>query len=478
MIYTCCIQALATLDIVRDYIRFVITFFEVINMSAPHLYHSALPLSPQTSIIHEMYKQHTNPFMRVVWGMPLSWEPITATAYINDNPRKFAWSPCNRFIAFVTSKGGSVKVLDAVTLSSLGTFEYSGNIRGLPLFSPDSRRLTGISHRGITSWDLQTGAPRGVIKGSSEIPDFFSFAYSNDGKAIVLASERLCIGPGMFNHRYETSFSTYDLHSWTYAGAHRAMEGKIIHQIWTHDEHFRFLTVDRDSIRIWQSPFTLEHPPVEVESLPVPEEIGDADGFLFLPALSRLAFTLGDLIHIWDAKASKLLLKPEFKLAQCTDKATPIGHSFSPDGRFFASANSAGKVHVWKESLASYVLHQQLLFPTLLSGPQISPNGESIIISLPSMLRRWRTRDQVLSLPSISTGNIYRHPFSLGFSPNKKFAVFARQKGNMARIVDVRIYVSQLFGPVTVFSNIFAHAFAFLIFPDRSLSSSSVVLLR
>ena len=42
----------------------------------------------------------------------------------------------------------------------------------------------------------------------------------------------------------------------------------------------------------------------------------------------------------------------------------------------------------------------------------------------------------------------------------------------------VRIYVSQLFGPVTVFSNIFTHAFAFLIFPDRSLSSSSVVLLR
>ena len=63
---------------------------------------------------------------------------------------------------------------------------------------------------------------------------------------------------------------------------------------------------------------------------------------------------------------------------------------------------------------------------------------------------------------------------------SRSMNVELRPKGNgrLPLEVTVRICVSQLFGPVTVFSNIFAHAFAFLIFPDRSLSSSSVVLLR
>ena len=401
-------------------------------MSAPHIYHSALLLSPQTSIIHEMYKQHASPFARVVQGMPVSWEPTTATAYTDSTPRAFAWSPCNRFIA--VAKVGSVEVLDAVTLSSLGTFEHFEHNHGPPFFSPDSRCLTQFVEDRLISWDLQTGAPGGVISGSSKSSDLFSFTHSNDGKIIAVAYRHFRQnGPYIELHH---SFSTYDLHSRTHARAPHFPEGKFIYQIWTHDEHFRFATIDRGSIRIWQSPFTLKHPPVEVESLPIPDEIGNAKDFLFLPALSRLAFALKYSIQIWDTKTSKLLLKSEFQIA-FSDSMAPKS-SFSSDGRFFASANTADEVHVWKESPTGYVFHQRLPFFTKLSRPQFSPNGESIIVSLPSMLHRWRTRDQVLSLPNISTGDTDRHPFILGFSPDEKFAVFVRRKGNVVIILDLR----------------------------------------
>jgi len=39
------------LDTARDYFQFTTTFFEVINISATHIYHSALELSPLSSII-------------------------------------------------------------------------------------------------------------------------------------------------------------------------------------------------------------------------------------------------------------------------------------------------------------------------------------------------------------------------------------------------------------------------------------------
>ena len=400
------------------------TFFDAINVSAPHIYHSALPLSPQTSIIRGRYNQHASPFVRVVHGVPVSWQPTTATAYIDDGPKPFAWSPCNRFIA--VAKVGSVEVLDAVTLSSLSTFEYYFKAPyRLPCFSPDSRHLSQLGGGNLISWDLQTGAPRGVISGNySDL----SSTHSNDGKMIAVAGEGFS----------DYSFSNYDLLSGTCVGPRDALKGKIVYPIWTHDEHFRFGTVNRDSIRIWKSPFTLRDPPVEVESLPVPDEIGNARDFLFLPALSRLAFILKGSIQIWDAKASKLLLESEFKQRGVTFIPNPPNSSFSSDGRFFASANYDSEVHVWKESPTGYVIHQRLQFFNKLSRPQFSPNGESIVVSLPSMLHRWRTRDQALSLPSISTENTNCSPFILGFSPDEKFAVFVRRKGNVVIILDLR----------------------------------------
>lgn len=44
------------LDLTNDCSRFVTQYFGIISISAPHIYHSALVLTPRKSIVQELYK--------------------------------------------------------------------------------------------------------------------------------------------------------------------------------------------------------------------------------------------------------------------------------------------------------------------------------------------------------------------------------------------------------------------------------------
>ena len=369
--------------------------------------------------------------------MPDSWEPAIATATFDNYLRDAIWSPCNRFIA--VANGQSVEVLDAITLSRLSIFEnpYPSLFLQRLSFSPDGRCLTHSIDRELFRWDLQTGSPLGTISLGLECPNNmpFLFKHSRDGKAIAVACKPWDTGRDV---GYSSSICTYDHYSGRHLGSHCFPEARIIHPMWTHDEYLRFATIDPKSIRIWQSPFTLEPPPIEVASFPVPDGITDVYQFLFLPSLSRLAFTLKYTIQVWDLKAPKLLLKSE--VTHYFDQRFRPHSSFSSDGRFFAYTTSTEGVHVWKETPTGYLPYQQLPFFHSLfqAAPQLSPNAESIIVSLPSKIHRWHTRDQVPSLPSVSTGDSRRSHFTLGFSPDENFAVFARQSENTVTIIDLK----------------------------------------
>ena len=371
--------------------------------------------------------------------MPNSWERVVATAKVNALLYDAVWSPCNRFIAVPNVT--SVELLDAVTLGRLCVFELPSTTSDHLLgFSPDSRFLMLCMGEEFISWDLRTGGRLSTISLELDYRDtiYISFKLSKDGKMVAVAYKSRDFGD--INNTYDTFINTYDLLSGERVGSCRVPEGRMTYPIWTHDEYLRFATIHPKLITIWQSPFTLEHPPVEVTSLPVPDGIIDAERFLFLPSLSRIAFVLGGAIQVWDLKVPpKLLLKSEPVLTlenkkNSRSRGSPCG-SFSSDGRFFAYSNSAGEVYVWEESPVGYLLHQRLpFFPSrFFRGPRLSPDGESIIIPLNFEIHRWHTRDQDLSLLSVLTQD-----FTLGFSADEKFAAFARRKENLVTIIDLQ----------------------------------------
>ena len=394
-------------------------------------------------------------------GLPSSWDPTAFIPYRKIDPYDAIWSPCNRVIAIVDRR--SVVTLDAATLGRVNTFAitsgYLDNEYWRPSFSPDGHCLTVIGTGELISWDLQTGGSLGAIPSGLERearPTAFSSTYSEDGKVVAAAYSAWnfdAINYDTFD-RYNTFIRTYNLSSGTKAGPHCTPEGRIIEPIWTHGRCIRFVAISRGSVAVLEVEFSLTNPPVEVESLPISDKIVGGERFLFLPSLSRLAFVLKDTIQVWDAKAAKLLLNSELPSFTYTTNL-PIG-SFSLDGRFFAHLDKSGVVHVWKESPAGYVLHQNLPFVTshLFIEPRLSPSGESIIMSPDCRaIHLWHTRDQVPSLPSVSAGDVDKTNFTLVFSPDERFGAFARQGENMVTIFntltgDLQLAVSTDMGVV------------------------------
>src|SRR5882757_6097745 len=87
------------LETARDYYQFVTNFFEVINVSATHIYHSALELSPLSSVVRRIYYPHQPyPLPRAVVGIPDLWDPSTAVPTKHPHHISATWSPCSQFI--------------------------------------------------------------------------------------------------------------------------------------------------------------------------------------------------------------------------------------------------------------------------------------------------------------------------------------------------------------------------------------------
>ena len=102
------------LDTATDGLRFVTEFFEVISKSAPHIYHSALPLTPPLSIIRKLYSEQIPSGARVVTGIPASWDSCIAMAGAASELYHATWSPCGQYIA--VGSGSGIEVRDSTTL--------------------------------------------------------------------------------------------------------------------------------------------------------------------------------------------------------------------------------------------------------------------------------------------------------------------------------------------------------------------------
>ena len=454
------IQESPTLDLVQDCLRFVAGYFEVISASSAHIYHSALVVAPQESIVRQLYQSHARPLTRVVHGAPTSWDLNTASASCPSEIMRAEWSPCGRFIAIAWGIVPTIDVLDSMTLQRLQTFTPPQSTPALYralVFSPDGHILTyygtphGYHGLCVGSWDLQTGGLVSTITlqgpgpGYSSSTPHPSIAHSASGEIV-----------GVFHWDYGNTDTVnifiFDIASGVYMRSHSFNNGiPFSYHIWTHGESFRFATADAATITIWEVGFTLDATPMEVETLRSPVVFVDEDTapgvrgpFSSSLLLTRtpedmilLACANGERILVWDIRNSKCLL-------DCEDTRPFGSKSFSSDGRFFVCGARQSTTFIWKESPTGYALHRILLSSDSLSNPLLSPNGESIITYQSLNIRLWRTR-KITAPPSGALTKIPQYnSFVLDFSPDGTFAAFAAKDGDTVTVLNLESGVPQL----------------------------------
>ncbi|KAF9643341.1 hypothetical protein BDM02DRAFT_3151691, partial [Thelephora ganbajun] len=360
----------------RDYSYFVVAFFEPISVSATHIYHSALELSPPSSIVRRLYyhRQHTS-LPRVMVGPRKSWEPgiaiPTKRHYIS-----YTWSLCGQFIAAQSRE--AVEIRDSLSLELLSTLKLAkftpGGVTSLLAYPTDGRFIASLCGTSLVIWDIQTG---GVAKetdcGDAENE---SLVWSLDGNMIGIVG---------FEGRRSSIYVVY-IYNVASGATHSpgTLESSREPFLWACGTSFRVMTTKQVgyprtcTISIFEVGSTL----TEIECFHVGTE------YYTIGSLSqtthRISYSTWDLV-ILDIRDSRYLLKERHYF--------PLkSHCFSLDGSLFAGSER-WRVLIWKYTPDGYVRWREFLIwdsDFIIDFLRFSPTSSSLLGCLDRIPRLWR----------------------------------------------------------------------------------------
>ena len=337
-------------------------FIDVINVSATHIYHSALELSPLSSIVRKLYySQQPCSSPKVVIGVPDSWQlSIASVSTSHFYHLSSTWSPCGQFVATVSEK--TIEIRDSLTLKLLptlqlpeGAMKFSHGIA----YSPDGQYLAGCSNAAIIIWDIQTGGLAKQIEFG--VPsDCLEIMWSLDGKKVATV---LKVTRQLAVHVYEVPSGVMQL-SKSIQPASRA-------QLWAHGESFRMMTRTDEGLKgsvinIFEVGSSL----VKIEPFTFRSHLTIR---AFSPTTYRVsASTSGkskdENIFILDTQNSKTLLQ--------VNKPSCRAHCFSPDGGLFM-ASAKHNLFIWRYASGHYIQWRELNQSEM--SLQFSPTSPSVL---------------------------------------------------------------------------------------------------
>ena len=433
------------LNIARDGFRFLTKFFEVINVSAAHIYHSALELCPASSIIRKLYyHQRITKLPTVVIGTPESWAQSIGVSGKNPYDGPCIWSPCGRFVAAQMRK--AVEIRNQLTLEPITTLrptETIPHITGPLAYSPDGRSIACASDTVIIIWDIQTGGAAKEIKCS---PKNTSLVWSSSGGTICTIDSG---GRAIFIVR------TYDVSSGT-TSSPGTLQSRDNPHLWTVDESFRAMATVRDgyhisTIDIFKVGSTLTK--IQSFSPSLPSRLSNVEIKSFSPTTHHISISDGHAISIVDIQTTQIpepLPKPRFGLFRrlsddfSSDEIPSAAsrgslletsfdslfHSFSSDGSLFA-ASQGNNIHIWRYASGHYTKWREFPCRGLSNSPlRFSPHPSSILGHSGDILRVWRLHE----LPTTPKSQNQQY---VGLSRSGTRVATAYKKEKIVTIIDL-----------------------------------------
>ena len=376
------------LDTVKDYFHFVTKFFEPLNVSATHIYHSALELCPMSSIIRDKYYGQCNRIAhmpRVVVGAPDSWDPTILASSKGYKYKSCTWSPCGRFVA--AQVGSVVEIRNQLTfelLTILKPTETTHQLTGPLAYSPNGHSLACTSDGSIIIWDIQTG---GVAKEINCGTNNTSLGWSLDGRSICT----ICNEEGAF------SVDTHNVATGTTLSFGRLQSDDNPH-LWAQGPFFHIITTARSYLAGTIKTFEVGCALIKINSFCLKWDVPTAHPEIsFSPTASHVSVYANLVLRVFGNQNLDCLLQADgYFFSQC----------FSSDGGLFGSFRGSF-VNIWKKNWRGhYYLHQ--VFECLgWTNPSLhfSPDYLSILGSSGSVLQVWRVHDvSITSYPNHSHG--------------------------------------------------------------------------
>jgi len=377
-------------DMARDYFHFVTKFFAVIDVSASHIYHSALVISPQSSVIREHY--YCEPFWhakpRVLFGLPISWGHARI---LHGHFVSHTWSPCGHY--FSTLSGASVQEWNATTLEKRSNLHPCTATRivnhtapihlsqesrhdyfpDVLAYSPDGHSLACFFDSVIVIWDLQTGGMINEIQ--TNLRSSSTLVWSSDGTTIytpswveggawVVAAYSITSGTEVYTSRVQSSVKPY---LWLHDKSLRVL-AMVYHGI--NQATINILEIQPNSINKLIESFPINNL-IDSEFRDISTSISFSPSTYQISAITPPAYRA--TLLAFDIQSSKVLLKEMGYRIIC-------GSCFSPDGKLLVASGMQGDTFVWEYTPEqSYTLLMKLPgymgLENYVQGHQFSPSS-------------------------------------------------------------------------------------------------------
>jgi WD40 repeat protein len=155
--------------------KFVLWFFNPIEASALHIYHSALPWSPTSSPTRGAYQSQLTTEAKAV---DTTWDACIRTIPVYDDVHKEVFSHDDALTAVLTVN--RMKILDDVTGSCLATFDTQRSTYSAAFSHDDNLLGSGLSDGTLNVFDVQTGDLIQTFQRHPETVTSVAFSLSDD----------------------------------------------------------------------------------------------------------------------------------------------------------------------------------------------------------------------------------------------------------------------------------------------------------